>query len=48
MLGRSAISFGPGYKTGQGIEPALFAQFHPLDEALADMGVMVWPGDQRR
>src|SRR6266513_395391 len=25
----------PGYKTGDGIEPALFAQFHPLDDALA-------------
>jgi 5'-3' exonuclease len=33
----------PGYKTGQGIDPALFAQFHPLEEALAAMGVMVWP-----
>jgi 5'-3' exonuclease len=33
----------PGYKTGQGIEPALLAQFHPLEEALAVMGVVVWP-----
>src|SRR5689334_9615218 len=33
----------PGYKTGQGIEPALLAQFHPLEEALAAMGVVVWP-----
>jgi len=33
----------PGYKTSEGIEPALFAQFHPLEEALADMGVAVWP-----
>jgi 5'-3' exonuclease len=33
----------PGYKTGQGIEPALFAQFHPLEDALAAMGVTVWP-----
>ena len=33
----------PGYKTGEGIEPALFAQFHPLEEALASMGVAVWP-----
>jgi 5'-3' exonuclease len=31
------------YKTGEGIEPALFAQFHPLEEALAAMGVVVWP-----
>lgn len=33
----------PGYKTGTGIEPALWAQFHPLEEALAAMGVAVWP-----
>ena len=33
----------PGYKTGAGIEPALLAQFHPLEEALAAMGVTVWP-----
>jgi 5'-3' exonuclease len=33
----------PGYKTGEGIEPALLAQFHPLEEALQAMGVAVWP-----
>lgn len=33
----------PGYKTGYGIEPALRAQFTPLEEALAAMGVAVWP-----
>src|SRR5213076_875319 len=33
----------PGYKTGAGIERALLAQFHPLEEALAAMGVVVWP-----
>jgi 5'-3' exonuclease len=33
----------PGYKTGEGIEPALFEQFHPLEEALASMGIVVWP-----
>ena len=33
----------PGYKTGADIEPALRAQFHPLEEALAAMGVAVWP-----
>jgi 5'-3' exonuclease len=33
----------PDYKTGEGIERALFAQFHPLEEALAAMGVVVWP-----
>ena len=32
-----------GYKTGDGIEPALWAQFHPLEDALAAMGVAVWP-----
>jgi len=32
----------PGYKTGAGIERALQAQFHPLEEALAAMGVAVW------
>src|SRR5712675_1675814 len=32
-----------GYKTGEGIDPALWAQFHPLEEALAAMGVVVWP-----
>ena len=30
------------YKTGDGIEPALWAQFHPLEEALTAMGVVVW------
>jgi len=33
----------PDYKTGEGIEPALLAQFHPLEETLAAMGVAVWP-----
>ena len=33
----------PGYKTSEGIEPALFSQFHPLEQALAAMGVVVWP-----
>lgn len=32
-----------GYKTGDGIEPVLLAQFHPLEEALAAMGIAVWP-----
>jgi 5'-3' exonuclease len=31
------------YKTSAAIEPALLAQFHPLEEALAAMGVVVWP-----
>lgn len=33
----------PGYKTGAGIDRALLAQFHPLEHALAAMGVTVWP-----
>jgi len=32
-----------GYKTGDGVERALLAQFHPLEEALTAMGVTVWP-----
>ena len=32
----------PGYKTGAGIDPALFAQFHPLEDALTAMGITVW------
>ncbi|MBL0172026.1 MAG: flap endonuclease [Gemmatimonadaceae bacterium] len=33
----------PGYKTGEGIDPALWAQLHPLEDALGAMGVAVWP-----
>ncbi len=33
----------PGYKTGEGVERALLAQFRPMEEALAAMGVAVWP-----
>jgi 5'-3' exonuclease len=32
-----------GYKTGAGVEPALLAQFQPLEDALAALGVAVWP-----
>lgn len=32
-----------GYKTGEGIDGALRAQFHPLEEGLTAMGVPVWP-----
>jgi 5'-3' exonuclease len=32
----------PGYKTGLGVDPALRAQFEPLELALAAMGVTVW------
>ena len=33
----------PGYKTSQGIEPELLAQFPLLEDALEAMGVVVWP-----
>ena len=33
----------PDYKTSEGIEPVLHAQFFPLEEGLAAMGVVVWP-----
>ena len=36
----------PGYKTGEGIEPALWAQFHPLEEALTACGIAVWPMEE--
>ncbi len=32
----------PGYKTSEGIEPELLTQFHPLEDALRAMGVVVW------
>jgi 5'-3' exonuclease len=31
-----------GYKTGEGVDPALLAQFHPLEDALRAMGIVVW------
>ncbi len=31
------------YKTGEGMDRVLVAQFHPLEDALAAMGVVVWP-----
>ncbi len=33
----------PGYKTGEGIEPALFAQFPLLEDVLTALGVTLWP-----
>src|SRR5947207_7873313 len=33
----------PGYKTGEGVEPDLLAQFSLLEEALSAAGVVVWP-----
>jgi 5'-3' exonuclease len=32
-----------GYKTGEGVDPALLSQFPILEEALQSMGVLVWP-----
>src|ERR1041385_1626770 len=33
----------PGYKTSEGIEPELFAQFPLLEEALSSFGFVIWP-----
>jgi 5'-3' exonuclease len=33
----------PGYKTGEGMDPLLYAQFEPLEQALGALGVVVWP-----
>jgi len=33
----------PDYKTSAGVDRALLAQFAPLEEGLAAMGVVVWP-----
>jgi 5'-3' exonuclease len=33
----------PSYKTGEGMDPLLSAQFQPLEEALGSLGVVVWP-----
>ncbi len=33
----------PGYKTGEGIDPELLAQFPLLEEALGAVGITVWP-----
>ena len=32
-----------GYKTGDGIDPALLDQFGPLEDALSELGIVVWP-----
>jgi 5'-3' exonuclease len=32
----------PGYKTGEGVDPVLLAQFEPLEDALRSLGVVVW------
>ena len=35
-----------GYKTGHAVDPELFQQFHPLEEALQALGLVVWPENQ--
>jgi len=32
-----------GYKTGEGIDPVLWGQFEPLEEAVGALGVVIWP-----
>jgi len=32
-----------GYKTGEGIDADLLAQFHPAERAVAALGIVVWP-----
>lgn len=36
----------PGYKTGAGMDPALVAQMHPVEEAVRALGVTVWSMDR--
>jgi 5'-3' exonuclease len=33
----------PGYKTGEGINPDLYAQFSLAEKAVAALGIVVWP-----
>jgi 5'-3' exonuclease len=33
----------PGYKTGEGVDPALLAQFPLAEKAVAALGIIVWP-----
>jgi 5'-3' exonuclease len=33
----------PDYKTGEGVDPLLYGQFQPLEDALRALGVVVWP-----
>jgi 5'-3' exonuclease len=36
-------SLWPGYKTSEGVEPDLLAQFSLLEEVLSTAGIVVWP-----
>jgi len=33
----------PGYKTGEGVDPELLGQFELVEQAVAALGVVVWP-----
>ena len=33
----------PGYKTGEGVDPDLWSQAGPIEDALRALGVVVWP-----
>lgn len=33
----------PGYKTGEGVDPLLLSQFELAEEAVAALGIVVWP-----
>jgi 5'-3' exonuclease len=33
----------PGYKTGDGMDPKLFAQFGPAEDACRALGIVTWP-----
>ena len=35
-----------GYKTGEGVDPALTAQFGPVEDAVRALGIVVWPMDR--
>lgn len=35
-----------GYKTGEGMDPVLYAQFDPVEEAVRALGVTVWSMDK--
>jgi 5'-3' exonuclease len=36
----------PGYKSGEGLDPEIWSQFHPLEDALRALGVVVWPMEE--
>jgi 5'-3' exonuclease len=36
----------PGYKTGEGVDPDLLAQFSLAEEAVSALGIVIWPMDE--